>query len=264
MLSIKDFAETTGFKQSTLRYLDELGIFLPAERSAAGYRYYSPEQVIQINALKIFSDLGLNAKKMGDLARVRAPRNMLDFFSKKESNLEEQLARLHKEYDIVHTFKRYIYEGLSATTGEITVRYYEELPYVLGPVNDFTHSTGFDRPFLHLHDVASQYHIDLNFPIGGLFDSFDKFNDKPSEPTHFFSDDPSGTDKTQAGNYITMYVKGYYGHIDNEPEAMCKYAEEHDLEFDGPVYAVYLIDEVSERDPDEYIARIRARVVPKR
>jgi effector-binding domain-containing protein len=66
------------------------------------------------------------------------------------------------------------------------------------------------------------------------------------------------------GKYLIGYKKGYYGENGDLPQRMVAYAEEHELVIKGPVCTVYLLDEVSMIDPDQYVARISVAVSDKK
>jgi len=263
LLSIKDFSEATGIKQTTLRYYDELGLFTPIERSASGYRYYSAQQIITVNILRVLSSLDLNTKRMSSIERSRTPESMLDLFITCEHQLEDELRRLHSMYDTVSTFRRLIHLGISADEDKIGVYYRDDLHIIVGPENGFSRHDGFTEDFLRFCDAAGRYKINLNLPVGGVFTNKDLWLDDPEEPSNFFSVDPSGTDKRVAGNYLIGYTRGYYGNSRDLPERMTTYAKEHNLELVGPVYNIYILDEVSVKDPEQYLLESSVRVVPK-
>ena len=60
MFKIREFAEIAQVPMSTLRYYGEIGIFKPVHvDSDTGYRYYSIDQLLQINRILALKDLGL-------------------------------------------------------------------------------------------------------------------------------------------------------------------------------------------------------------
>jgi len=44
------------------------------------------------------------------------------------------------------------------------------------------------------------------------------------------------------------------------PEQLTAYAREHGLTCEGPVYVIYLLDEICIREPTEYLAQVSVRV----
>jgi len=62
------------------------------------------------------------------------------------------------------------------------------------------------------------------------------------------------------GDYLVGYVQGYYGQWDDLPGRLATYAEENGLECEGPVYAIWLLDEICIQNPAEYLAQVSVRV----
>jgi len=263
-LSIKDFSAYTGIKQSTLRYFDDLGLFSPIERGENGYRYYSPQQIITINAINVLCDLDVPVKCITEIERDRSPEKILDLFHQKELELENNIRKLQRSHDVVRVLRRQIQHALAVNEDQISVSYMDDSSIVMGPETDFSYQGYFYEAFLKFCTEAKQYRINLNFPIGGFFSDMDHYAEKPSEPQHFFSLDPAGLEERAAGNYLVGYTRGYYGETGDLPERMLRYAEENKLEFTGPVYNIYLLDEISVKDYHQYLLQASVSVTPKK
>ncbi|MDR1069104.1 MAG: hypothetical protein LBL36_07680, partial [Clostridiales Family XIII bacterium] len=110
---------------------------------------------------------------------------------------------------------------------------------------------------------AGERHINLNYPIGGMFADFEVFSAAPNRPTKFFSIDPEGTSKRPAGMYLTAYERGYYGEIAATPQKIKDYADQQGFMLKGPLYHIFLHDEMSEIDPDNYLSEISIAVTSK-
>ena len=253
LLSIKDFSQLTGIKQSTLRYYDDLGLFSPAQRGENGYRYYTPRQIITINSINLLHELDMSIRETSKIQQNRSPELLYDIFSAKEETLKAELLRLERTYNVVSTMKRLIQIGLSADEHAIEVRYLDELPIVIGPPTDWSTSDYFYDTFLDFCSAAKQYRIDLRLPVGGLYNSFDTFVKQPGKPNYFFSIDPKGLDKRPAGKYVSVFQRGYYGEADDHIERTQKYFEQNGLTPIGPLYHIYLHDELSIENPDNYL-----------
>jgi hypothetical protein len=105
--------------------------------------------------------------------------------------------------------------------------------------------------------------INLNYPIGGYFETTDDFWAAPSQPTCFFSLDPHGHHEKPAGRYVVAYSRGYYGEMGDVTKRLMSYTAEHNIHSDGPLYVIYVHDEISISDPKEYLAQISILVRPE-
>ena len=260
LLSIKDFSNLTGIKQSTLRYYDDLGLFSPALRADNGYRYYSPQQIITINSINLLNSLDMPIRQISEIQNSRSPDKMFKVFSEKEEALEVELLDLERSYNVVRTLKRMLHEGLSSDETAVTTRFMDILPIVLGPPTDFKGADHFYNAFLDFCSDARQYRIDLRLPVGGMFEDFDLFSESPNKPTRFFSVDPKGLDKRAAGKYLSAFQRGYYGETGDIVERMKKHLLENELIPIGPVYNIFVFDELSIDDPHNYLMHATVEV----
>jgi DNA-binding transcriptional MerR regulator len=264
LLSIKEFAEFTGITQSALRYYDEIGLFAPVKRGDNGYRYYSPQQIVTVNLINVLNDLYTTLKEISELEQNRTPESILQLLIKQENKFDSEMRRLQAAYSITHVFRSLIQEGISANEDEITEREADELPIALGPVNDFGDNHIFYETFIRYCQFAKKVRVNLSYPIGGYFETFGDFLGESSQPTRFFSIDPAGQEKKAAGRYLYAYTRGYYGDMGDSAQRLQAYAEEHNLAFSGPLYVIYLHDEISVKDTSRYLAQVSVKVSPKK
>ena len=252
LLSIKEFSELTGIRQTTLRHYDDIKLFQPVKRGENGYRYYSAPQAVAINFIHVMSSLNIPLKTIGEIQTNRTPERILDLLHKQELSLNQELYRLHQAYSIIHTYREMISEGLLANEHSISRQWVEATPIELGKTNDFTSGLFYDS-FFHFIKKLSQQNVDIACPVGGYYQDFHSFMHEPGQPTRYFSLTTGGTSEKAAGEYLFGYARGYYGQIGDLPKRMQDYAEAHTLLFVGPVYELYLHDEISMTEPDQYL-----------
>jgi DNA-binding transcriptional MerR regulator len=82
MFRIGDFSRIARVSARLLRFYDELGLLRPAHADPqTGYRYYTIEQLAQLNRITVLKELGFSLEQIGDM--LKAPpaaselRNML-------------------------------------------------------------------------------------------------------------------------------------------------------------------------------------------
>jgi len=265
MLSIKEFSSFTGVSQSTLRYYDEIGVFPAATRGDNNYRYYVPFQIIMLNYINVLVDLGVPLSVIKDMNTDRSPESVMDLLSLQEIKLDRRLYELRTAYSIIHTYRKNVQDGIRAQDGLVRVEEMAETHYVLGHLNEFeNHNDTFYNEFVRFCKAADKRRINLRFPVGGYHDSIDNFLKLPGKPNRWFSLDPIGNSSWSEGKYLVGYTRGYYGEFGDIAQKMLLYADEHGLDFKGPVYVVYLLDEISQTDPGNYLSRASVSVAPKK
>jgi len=265
MLSIKEFSDFTGESPSTLRYYDEIGILPAASRGENNYRYYVPFQIIKLNYINVLIDLGIPLSVIKTMNTNRTPESVLELLSQQEVKLDRRLYEIRTAYSIIHTYRKNVQDGIMAHDGLIREEEMTETHYVLGHINDFEkHHDTFYEEFIRFCKAADKRRINLRYPVGAYHDSMDAFMNEPGRPNRWFSLDPFGNSTSPNGKYLVGYKRGYYGEFGDIAQKMFSYAQEHELEFRGPVYIVYLLDEISEVDPSNYLSRIAISVAPKK
>ena len=264
LIPIKEFAELVGMTPEALRHYDRKGLFHPAKRGKKGenkdYRYYAPPQITVVKMFRVLAEIGLPLNTIGELARDRTPEKLIKLLSKQKRILEDEIDFLKECLSVISVFLELLNEGISATENELHVKKMPEMRIILGGTNDFDGSVGFYREFTRFCTAPQEPKLNLSYPIGGYFESMDVFMAKPSQPTRFFSLDPNGNDKVQEALYLTGYTRGYYGQTNDLPERMAAFAKKNGLVFAGPVYNIYLFDELSVAEPERYLLRASALV----
>ena len=262
-LSVKEFSEIVGITAETLRHYDRQGIFQPAKIGADmenNYRYYSPTQITTIKMVRVLTDIEVPLETIKELAQDRTPETLMKLFAKHKSKAADGLRFLQEVHSIIGTFLELLTEGISATENEISVSELPEKRIILGEPNNFHGASSFYREYIHFCNTQHKPKLNLSYPVGGFFESMDVFLDVPSQPTRFFSLDPKGSDKRESGLYMTGYTRGYYGQTNDLPKRMAAFAKKNGLIFNGPVYNLYLFDEMSITDPDQYLLQVIASV----
>ena len=263
-LSVKGFSELSGIETTTLRYWDEIGLFSPAKRDPENnYRYYSPQQVIAINFITVLSSLNIPLKVIGRISENRSPETILRLMEQQETVLDAELNRLHEAYSTIHTLRDTIQQGLNATDLEgISIRTLEALPIVMGPPNNYGEPKQFYPAFMSYCKYAKENRINLNNPIGSYYPTLERYEQEPSLPVSFFTVDSHGLDKRPAGKYLVGYAQGNYGQTSGLPQRLAAFAGENRIELNGPVYVLRLLDEISVKEPSNYLAQVCVALNP--
>ena len=280
-LTIKEFSKISGIEQTTLRYWDDIGLFSPSKRNPENnYRYYTRQQIIAVNFIKVLGELNIPLKTIGALEQKRTPEIILDLIAQQEKKLNMEMEKLRERYSIIHTRREQITYGMKLqnglevsakpssgtvkpgsepvvlTSADVGISYKEAKNYILGQRNDWKAGEPFYESFMKFCNSAEDLRMNLSFPIGGLHDDFDSFYQSPGEPNYFFSLDPTGNRLRKEGNYLVGFSKGYYGELGDVHVRMSDYVKKNKLTLYGPVFTIYVLDEVCTTDPSQYIAQI--------
>src|SRR5688500_10183712 len=81
--TVGELARLTGVTVRALHHYDEIGLVVPSQRTAAGYRLYDEADVLRLQQVLLFRELGL---PLDDIA-----------FAIEEAGTREELLRKHRE-----------------------------------------------------------------------------------------------------------------------------------------------------------------------
>ena len=255
LLSIKEFSDFTGISESTLRYYDKIGLLSPSHRGENRYRYYLPIQATLVNFIRVLINLGVPLAIIKEMNAHRTPQNMLALLAQQETKLDKRLRDLQTAYSIIHTYRDNIQTGIFANEHDIRVQALDEARLILGDPTDFS-SGSFYKPFMAFCNSIQKHNININYPVGGYHENMTVFVNAPGQPTRFFSLDPYGQHRRKAGLHLVAYRRGYYGEFGDTAQKMLSYAQENALVFHGPVFVIYLLDEVCTIDHNQYLAQV--------
>ena len=137
----------------------------------------------------------------------------------------------------------------------IAVLWREDKEYHLWPRNEYNVGDTFLQPLAVFINQAAERRINLNFPIGGYWNDMKAFLAAPSRPEHFFTIDPFGAKVRREGKYLIGFNRGYYGDMGDLPERMNIFAKQNTLTPSGPVWVMYMFDEICTHDSSRYLAQ---------
>jgi DNA-binding transcriptional MerR regulator len=263
----KEFANIVDLAVHVLRYYDKLGVFVPDKHGSEfenNYRYYSPIQITAFKMVRVLTEIGVKLKTIKPLTQKRTPDKMLKQLRKSKTELEDRIRFSQEAYSVASTFIDLIFEGISAMEDEITVAEMPEKRIILGDKTDHADKIGIIGEYVRFCSTQHKKMTIASFPVGGYWESMAAYSDEPSHPMRFFSLDPKGQDQKDAGLYLIGYTRGYYGQVHDLPQRMEAFAKKNGLVFSGPVYNLYLLDEISIADPNNYLLQVSASVIDTR
>ncbi|MCL2082208.1 MAG: MerR family transcriptional regulator [Oscillospiraceae bacterium] len=259
-LSINDFSKLSGVSVSTLRYWDKIGLFSPKLRcEESGYRHYSPAQLIHLNFVTVLSDIHVPLKMIEDLGHERNPERFIELIDRQEKILNMEMRKLHESCSIIRARRELVNYGIHIESmnddNRIFTMYRESKQIALWPGNEYHEGETFVDPLARFFSRAHEQRVNLSFPVGGYHESMESFLKTPGYPEHFFSIDPTGMCRQEAGEYLVGFARGHYAEMGDLPQRMTKYAQENSICVTGPVYTIYLLDELCIKEPSQYLAQ---------
>lgn len=91
--SVKDLAEITKVSVRTLQYYDEIGLLGPKVRMGGGRRCYGVKELLLLNEILFFKEMGLSLKKIKSILETSSS-GRLYVLSAQKQKMEEKIERL--------------------------------------------------------------------------------------------------------------------------------------------------------------------------
>src|SRR5580693_7040748 len=99
-LTVGDLAKLTGITVRTLHHYDEIGLVQPSDRSRAGYRLYADDDVLRLQQVLVYKELGLPLDEIAAVlddpafSRIDALRRHREALVAKRVRLDRMLASI--------------------------------------------------------------------------------------------------------------------------------------------------------------------------
>jgi DNA-binding transcriptional MerR regulator len=76
-MTIGQLAKACGVPISTLRFYERRGLLRPSTRSAAGYRFFGPDEIARVRFLRRAQALGFSLEELGSMLTLSASRDVV-------------------------------------------------------------------------------------------------------------------------------------------------------------------------------------------
>lgn len=248
--TVGELAKIYNISVHTLRFYDKKEVFQPSTKNAAtGYRYYTPDQLYQLDLLLFLRELGFPVNDAGDiLGRVSSRSELQDVLAQQRAVIEAQIAALEGIRDklrrVNSKFSNLLPELDVIQTRWITSRvfmpmYAPDLP-AEGEMRHFKFKEiiSRNRKFLSSHDTipeirgigAVAYRKDFaerrRIRYHYIFVEMDNMELAEGAPPPAY---------LEAGNYLTCRFSGQEGQRAAAYQQMEEYIQSHSLHV-GPWY----------------------------
>ncbi|MDR3305625.1 MAG: MerR family transcriptional regulator [Clostridiales Family XIII bacterium] len=262
MLSISELARLARVTRDTLLYYDKIGLISPVARADNNYRYYSDEQMAQVNLIRTLQAIGMSLREIRETVDHRTPASILRVLEEQTPRIDEKITELTKARTLLTTLKKMIADAAGADEQGIMVRRCAAEPIFLGPPNDYSSGKTPNEALLDFYRYCGEREgsVELNYSAWGYFSRERAKSRDWKWPDRYYLNDPNGRDKKPAGLYAIGYGRGGYGGTARLYERLSDYIDAQGFEIRGPAFEDYPLNELSVGNPDEYLIRVSIRV----
>ena len=254
-MTTAQFAKLHGLNKRTLHYYDEIGLFSPACKGENGYRYYDYRQSMEFEYIRMLKDLHMSIEEIKEYESNPSSAGFLKIADTKLTEIEKEIQRLRMTADSLQRRKEQLLLCERVESLEIRLEKQNECTVSTIP---YPHGDASIAVLFHhmMNAFGAQQLRDLNM---GCFLSLDKVQNRNLDSydglftTAILPDtEPMVIPK---GTYLCGYIKGDWQRIPQLYEAMCTYAEQHDIMLSGAAWEIGL-NEFAISSMDAYVTKI--------
>ncbi|WP_338749255.1 MerR family transcriptional regulator [Janibacter alittae] len=99
-LTVGQVAETFGVTVRTLHHYDEVGLLPPSERTRAGYRLYTSQDLQRLGTIVVYRRLGFALEEIGELLEADGAE-VVDHLRRQRDLVRDRLARMTELVDAI-------------------------------------------------------------------------------------------------------------------------------------------------------------------
>ncbi len=173
LFTISEFAKLRNININSIRYYEKIGVLKPVSIDKKnGYRYYSLNQLSQIDAISLLIDLGIPLKNFSDFINPDDSIELMKLFKLGQKELMDQMHVLQNKIDRVNRALHYI-NSIKSHIGE-TDFYTKDLPkrqILTEKIEKFPfHDSRIETSFATIYKKAERKKILPLFPLGLFID----------------------------------------------------------------------------------------------
>lgn len=246
-----EFAAFCGITKDTLFWYDRQGILKPVIVGENGYRYYSPRQFFDYSTIATLRQAGNSLKDIASFQQEHSYSRLLELFSEKSAELDEQIQVLTRMKHLVDTIQENLLmaQNTSFDTPELVHQEEEylsttEIPEGFG----WYEKDPEEYIYNHIHRHRNVAGIN-EYPLGTILSSASLDSDTPEEIAYFYTAQKGSVPNLAIkpkGTYVRIFHKGYYGNITDTLKIAADHIKKNGLKSCGPIYEydclTYLLD----------------------
>ena len=264
-----EFAKLCGVKKQTLFHYDQIGILCPELVGDNGYRYYSIFQFDTYNTIAMLKELDMPLSYIKNFLENRSPSSFLSLLKEHDALIDEKIAELQWLKSFVNGKLKITEEGMAARHGEIRLEQRPQEYYIFteysGSAAGIDEYAAFADHVAHCH----QNQIYSPYVTGGLIDANGGYDENDYHYSYLYTKlNPEDVVYTSASitvipprTYAVIYSTKGFRPIRSMFDSLLAFARENGYEPGEHFFEDILLDNVSERELDEYTVKLGLPVI---
>lgn len=259
LLSISEFSRLSGVSRKNLIFYDEIGVFSPAVVGKNRYRYYSQRQLQTIGVVWALREINVPLKEIKTFLDRRTPRRLVDMCRRQRERVEREVGKLERILELIHSFETATEAAAAVRPGTIALQTLPAARLFMGPVIALTDTFSIDNSLAGFYALCEEKGLVPAHPLGTVTSRASLRDGRSFSPHRFYC--PAGDAAPESmvfvrpgGRYAVGYAHGDYGKLDSLYRRLLRFIGKKGLRIQGDAYEEYVLNEVSVRDPERFLA----------
>ena len=262
--STGEFAKLCHVNKKTLFYYDDIDLFKPEKILENGYRCHSHTQLELLSAISSLKDMGMSLKEIKGFIDKRNAENVIKVLNYEVSQLEKEILKLKRNKERLLNKIKIIEEGIKYSNEIMLEEQEEEYLLISDPVDNTKKHYDIENYISHIN-YCYDNDLGIGYSVGSIINKERLENENYLEYSYYFTKvnrnicDENIIIKPK-GLYVVGYLHGYYDKAPKLYKELVEYINKNNLIIIGDAYEQILIDEVVEKNIDDYVIKISIQV----
>ncbi len=264
MFKIGDFSRLSQVTVKALRHYDDIGLFKPAYIDAwNGYRYYSADQMSDLNRIIALRNLGFSLEQVA-LMKEMPIRQIREMMIKRKVQIKKQLEREQEKLLMIETRLEILErEDVIMANYDVVIKQIQSQK-VIGKRSVIPNYSSIHELFAAVCDPLMTCRVNYaGPPIAIYYDGEYKERDVDVEIAV-----PVLTENEQVAGFMVKELPGieqaacliHHGSFENlhyAYSALMKWVDDHGYQIAGPDREIYLVNPDECASPDDYVTELQ-------
>lgn len=249
-------------KKDTLLYYDRIGLFSPAVRKENGYRYYSADQLDELDTILSLRDLGFSIPAIKSSIENLGPASFISLLEAEEDSIRKKIASYRSLLNVISTIKASVNEAKKAEKGKLYTAYFSAQHVIRIPIEDEGCFHTSDRAWEEAYRrLLSQADGKVLINIGSIvrLDEAKAWLGEVCREVYATYGKPSGA-TIPAGKYAYMFFSGPLSHLRSFYTRFLDALKDAALTPVSDIYEELVISATVTRNEEEYVTKLSVRI----
>lgn len=263
--SAGEFAKLCGISKQTLLYYDKEDIIKPKFKDPQnGYRYYTADQLEQVDSILILKEIGIPLSEIREHMKNRSLSNCLELFTSQEKALEEKIRKLEAVKHRIK-MKRASLELFQKQDPSFHIVHLKEQLLCTEPVGGERGLVEVDLSLKKIMQSMKESGAGHIYQVGDIVGKEDLLKENFLSFQYSFVPVEQTEENMQIltkkeGDYAVQFHFGSYTSMGETYKSMLQEISFHKLEIIGDAYEFCILDALTSADPSHYATQIQIPV----